>query len=157
MRLLIVHYSRTGHTRAVAGEIASRLSADVEEIEDSRSRRGLLGYLRSGREAYRKQVIEIRPPRKDPADYDLVVVGSPVWAGHVASPVRAYLSGGVRRFGHVAAFVTQGGSSGGDRVLAEIANLCGSELVASMAITDREIGKPDGETKIREFVESLRR
>jgi flavodoxin len=40
MRPLVVYYSRTGNARFVAEKIASELSADTEEVIDSKNRRG---------------------------------------------------------------------------------------------------------------------
>jgi hypothetical protein len=48
MKTLVVYFSRSGHTRQVAREIASRCGADLEAIREERGRAGLLGYWRSG-------------------------------------------------------------------------------------------------------------
>ena len=48
--VLVVYFSRTGHTRVLAEGIARALGADLEEIRDRTDRTGLLGWLRSGAE-----------------------------------------------------------------------------------------------------------
>ena len=42
-RILVVCYSRTGHTRSLGEAIAERCEADVEWIQDRDARRGLRG------------------------------------------------------------------------------------------------------------------
>ncbi len=150
-RVLIVYFSRTGYTRRIAEEIAAACGADIEPIQDVRARSGIWGYLRSGREAWRKRLIDIQPPTKRPSDYDLVVLGTPVWAGNICSPVRAYVAAHQENFMQVAFFCTQGGS-GADKVLHDMAELCGRRPVASVALNDEEIKKGRYAEKLKQFL-----
>ena len=84
MKALTVFYSRTGTTREVAESISQTLSCDVEEIVDTKKRGGPLGLLFSGRDASQKKLTVVRPPQKDPSLYDIVVIGTPVWAGNMS-------------------------------------------------------------------------
>ena len=92
MKTLVAYYSRTGVTRTVAQSIADQMDADVEEIVDGKKRRGLLGCCRSVWDALRKKTLPIEPAQHDPAGYDLVIVGTPVWAYSASTPARSYLS-----------------------------------------------------------------
>jgi len=74
--LLVVFYSRTGTTKKVAEAIATKLGCDIEEIIDTKSRRGLLGFLRSGLEATLKRLTTIEEIKNDPASYDVVIIGT---------------------------------------------------------------------------------
>jgi flavodoxin len=152
-KVLVVYYSRTGYTRRVAGEIAAQCGADVEEIRDSVARSGILGYLRCGREAMRRQQPVIAAATRNPAGYDLVVVGTPVWAGTLASPVRSWLSAHSAEITRVAFFCTQGGS-GQAKVLAELAALC-KPPVATLALTDSEIDRGRYAERLAQFVAAL--
>ena len=64
MKPLVVFYSRTGVTKEVGEHISKLLKCDKEEILDIKSRAGPLGYIRSGREAMRKQTPNIKPLKK---------------------------------------------------------------------------------------------
>jgi flavodoxin len=153
-RTLVVHFSRTGYTRKIAEEIAGRCGTDLDAIEDVRARAGIFGYLRSAREAYTKRPIEIRPAAKNPSDYDLVILGTPVWVSNVSSPMRAYLTahgGGLKQ---VAVFCTQGGS-GAEKVLSDMAELCGRKPVASLALNDGEIKRRSHAAKLDGFLAAL--
>jgi len=61
MKILVIYYSRTGVTKKVAEILKGKLGADLEAIEDKINRRGVFGYIRSGREATLKIVPEILP------------------------------------------------------------------------------------------------
>lgn len=136
--VLIVHYSRTGFTRKIAEEIRTRCGGHLEPVEDVRSRSGIFGYIRSAREALKKATIEIRPGTARPAEFDLVILGTPVWAGHMSSPMRSYLTAHKGEFKQVALFCTLGGS-GADKVLSEMEALCERKPVATLAVTDAEV------------------
>lgn len=151
---LVVYFSRSGYTRALAREIAARCGADLEPIEEIRSRAGLWGYLRSGREAMRRQLVDIKIGVKNPANYDSVVFGTPVWAGHVSSPMRAYLVANGRHCRRVAFFCTQGGS-GADKVFREMADLCGREPAATAVFNDRDIEQGAYADEIARFVNAI--
>lgn len=82
MKVLVVYYSQTGNTKLVAEAIAESLNADIEEISDEKDRAGVFGFLRSGYEAIFKKLTETQQPIKHkPEEYDLTIIGSPVWAG----------------------------------------------------------------------------
>ena len=77
--ILCMYYSRTGATRQAMTEIAQALDAELVELTDGVDRQGARGYLRSGMDAMRRATLR------------LVILGTPVWAGRCASPVRALL------------------------------------------------------------------
>ena len=77
MKALVVYYTRTGHTKAVGGLISKKLGCDIEELIDNRNRAGLIGM--TGAVFRPKRKTTIQPVKADPGDYDLVIVGTPVW------------------------------------------------------------------------------
>ena len=151
MNTLIVYYSRTGTTKKVGEMIARQLKADSEEILDTKSRLGPIGWLRSGKEAQNKALTEIKPAKKDPSKYDLVVIGTPVWAWTVSSPVRTYLS--KYKFKRVAFFCTCGGQSG--KAFVEMEHVTGKKPIATLLIDEKEIKDASYLKKVKEFVAKL--
>lgn len=102
MKTLVVYFSRSGHTRQVAGDIAKLCGADVGPICELRGRQGPWGYLRSIWQAVCRAAPPIMPTVRNPADYDLVIIGSPIWGMRLAPPVRSYAQLHAERFKHVA-------------------------------------------------------
>ncbi len=152
---LIVHYSRSGHTRKVAEAIADQLGCDVDEVHELRSRRGVFGYFRSAREALREQLVEIEPCSHDLGDYELVILGTPVWAGNLSSPLRSYVARFRGGFPDVAFFCTQGGR-GSDKVFSRLEALTGKTPLATLVVRQREVGSPTIKDKVAEFAMRLR-
>ncbi|MFH1248895.1 MAG: NAD(P)H-dependent oxidoreductase [archaeon] len=86
MKTLVVYYSRTGTTKKVASEIASILKCGIEEIIDLKNRSGPIGWINAGRDGMKKILSDISRIKKNPADYDLVIIGTPIWGGNVSPP-----------------------------------------------------------------------
>jgi len=149
-RVLVAYYSRTGHTRQVAEAIAAQLGADLEPIVDRANRRGFFGYLRAGRDAIRGRLTEIDPPRRDPAAYDLLVVGTPVWGSSLAPAVRTWLAVRPGGLPDTALFLTHGGS-GRERVFAQMTGLCGRFPLAALAVREQELKEGGWEGRTRAF------
>jgi flavodoxin len=154
MRTLVVYYSLTGHTRHVAERIADRCNADTEEIKDLNSRTGAWAMLSSGREALLRRPASIQPTRIDPGRYDLVVLGTPIWAWTMSSPMRAYIIQHAARLNRVAFFCTEGGI-GGERAFAHMSALVGARPVATLEVTESDLKTGAEEDKLQRFIAAI--
>lgn len=139
-KILIVYYSRTGTTRKLVEVMKEELRGDVEEIIDTKNRKGLVGYIQAGRDAMKKYLTKIEKPSKNPADYDLVIIGTPIWSWNVSTPVRTYLSELKGSFKQVAFFCTMGGS-GAEGAFSSMKELIGVDPIATLSLTNIEILK----------------
>jgi flavodoxin len=155
-KVLVVYYSRGGNTRRAAEEIARAVGgADLEPIIDTVDRSGWRGYLRSGREAMRRGTTVLESRGRDASDYDLVVVGTPVWVSNVSSPTRTWLNAHVGEFRHAAFFLTHGGT-GSDRVFAQMTRLAGVQPHAVLALREHDMNGPEFARKITDFAAAVR-
>lgn len=91
---LCVYYSRTGATEKLMKEIASELKCELVKLDDGVDRSGLGGWLRSGMQAMARRLPAVKPVKTafPLGIYDLVIVGTPVWAGRCSAPVRSFLT-----------------------------------------------------------------
>lgn len=134
-RILIACYSMTGNTLRLAEEIraAFGVDADLERIAEPRARHGLFGVLRALFDAILRRETPISPVDHDPAGYSLLVMGGPVWAGRMASPVRTYARRHAAAAPRVAFFCTEGGR-GADTAFGELGQLSGHTPCATLAV-----------------------
>ena len=151
MKILVTFYSRTGTTKKVGEMIAEKLNAQVEEIKDTVNRKGIKGYLISGRDAIKKKLTKLEPVTQNPANFDLVVVGTPVWGGNMSVPVRTYLTENKDRFKNVAFFCTMGGSKEG-KVFSEMEEVIEKGSRTTLALRTREVVKEEFLEKVEKFV-----
>lgn len=155
MKTLVTYYSRTGHTEQLAKEIAARCRADIEKIsDDGVDRSGLWGYLRSGWQALSGATPAIRRAVRNPGDYELVVIGTPVWNWSLAAPVRSYAVQHANQFKQVAFFCTEGGA-GERRAFAELQRLCGKPPLATVAVKESDLSQPSHVQPLRHFIVKL--
>ncbi|AXL53886.1 flavodoxin [Paraburkholderia caffeinilytica] len=140
----------------LASTLAGMLSADLEEICDFTERRGASGYIRCLIDSWRKRPAEIVPAGRDTAQYDLVVVGTPVWAGSVSAPIRAYLLENQMKFRHVAFFCTCGGL-GSQSAFEEMRMLAGRAPVAQCKVSAAEVQRGVAAVSLALFVSTLKR
>jgi flavodoxin len=135
---LVVYFSRSGHTQQLAKEIARQCGADLEEIRGMGSLKGFWGYWRSGWQVLTRAEPPIAPSSKDPALYDTVVIGTPIWIQHPAPAVRTWVRRHAAEFRQVAFFCTEGGN--GDRqAFDELSRLCGRLPIATLTVTEKEL------------------
>lgn len=153
-KILVVYFSRTGCTETVARRVAERCGAQIEAIREPCGRLGFLAYMRSAREALTGKPARIRPLVHDPKRYDVVLFGTPVWAGHVSSPVRACLDEHKASLRRVAFFCTQAGS-GAEKVLEEMAGICGKQPESTLAVNDSEIRHDRFGPKLEHFIQAF--
>lgn len=92
MKSLVVYYSRTGNTKFIAETIAAELGSDIEEVFDLKSREDSECWRSAGLDATTGKSTYIAQTAKNPHDYDLLIIGSPVWAWGPTAAIRTYLS-----------------------------------------------------------------
>lgn len=155
MKILIVYYSRTGNTRDVTAAIARQIGAEVERITDSRNREGRLGYLKCTVDQNLKLCPPLKPMRADPARYDMVVVGTPIWGSTCCAPIRTFLKDFRGRLRQVAFFCTmrEGNET---KTFFDMEAYCRTEPFATLAVTEDEIEAGEIVNKVAAFAEQCR-
>lgn len=153
-KVLVAYYSRTGTTRQVATELAAMLGADVEEITDTKARGGFFGYMGAGKDASGKKTTVIGPLQNDPANYDLVVLATPVWAWTVTPAMRTYLIQTKGRIGKAAFLCTMGGS-GDVKTFAAMEEISGLKPEATVSFKTAEVKKGQHSRRLKDFADQL--
>jgi len=148
MKILVVFYSRTGNTRRVGEEIAKNLNADIDEIIDKKKRSGIIGWLRCGKDAFFKKLTEIEN-KKRPEEYDVAIIGTPVWMGTISPAIRTYLS--QNKFNKTAFFCTC--TTDKSKTFNEMEKLS-TKPQAVLELKDREI--EESKEKINSFCQTFR-
>lgn len=142
-KILVVFYSRGGMTRKVGEAVARSLKCPIEEI------------VTQGRFSSSQKVVEIQPPKQDPTQFDLIVIGTPVWGNASTPPVRAYLKRFEGRTPKLAFFCTFG-LIGGKGTMAELEKLAAKPPVATFAVWRFSTGRSSFPARLQEFTDKIR-
>lgn len=156
MRTLVVFYSLHGTTRVIAQAIARILTADVEEIKCARYRPRFIDFFRAGYDSWANRLPPIEALQHNPSDYELVIIGGPLWAGRMATPVRAYLQKQSGKLGRVAFFLMHGGSSP-DRAFSELGTLAGTTPMTTIAVREVDVKKQQFAAALSSFTAALQK
>ena len=153
----IATYSWGGRTEAAATALAGLLAPGIttETIRPLHPPHGLVGYLRAGFDAMRHKAWPVAPIKPGSRNH-VLVIGSPVWAGHLAPPVRAYLEEAGPAYFWLAALITHG-SAGPAAALQEIEAAAGQRVAVSVTLSDAERANGTATGKLAEFATALRR
>jgi len=138
MKSLVVFYSRTGNTKIVAEALAGALGADIESIVSDTRGKGT----------------RIDAPKNDASLYDLVVIGTPVWARNVSGPVRTYLAQNKSKFKTVAFFCTYGGS-GSEKALKTMEKLCGRPVAGKLDVLESDVKSTAYAADVKHFAAKI--
>lgn len=93
-KMLVLYYSQTSNTKAVAQEIATKLGADLDEIVPVELYEGdFQATIERGKKELDEGVFpEIQPLKADISKYDVIFFGYPIWFGTYAPPVFTFLN-----------------------------------------------------------------
>jgi len=91
-KTLVIYYSRTGNTKLISETIAKEMGADIVEIKEvNLDRLGFWGFAGAGWDAFLDNHSEITPRKIQLQEYDTVIIASPIWSWHFATPIRTLL------------------------------------------------------------------
>lgn len=153
MKTLITYYSYTGHTDRVARIFGKMLEAKgdvhVQRLKPAGEIKSFIGQCLAARKA-EKAILE-EGVKFDVTSYDLVLIGSPVWAFAPAPAVNTFLASLSGLKGKRAiVLLTSGSGLGVKKCFDNIKKA----LEAKGASKVDEINIPDGKNKDNDFVAS---
>lgn len=110
MRTLIIYFSQTGKTKAVAKKVSELIKADLFEIKTVKSYE--MSYkktvLLSIKEILTKERPELAVEIPNCQDYDRILIGCPIWCGGVPNAVLTFMDKAELTGKQVALFTTSG-------------------------------------------------
>jgi len=161
MKILIVYYSKTGKTKEIAHSIANELT-DGNEVKLRRlkmkdERNLLTTYLLDAKKAIRREKPEIEALNYDHKEYDLILLGTPVWSAYPAPAINTYLGRSDFKNKRAALFVTLR-MMGGEkviRILTEEIEKKGGKIIDSIIIKTGLFHKKRMIEEARTFIKKL--
>jgi flavodoxin len=153
LKVLVVFYSRTGHTKKVALLINEKIGAKVQEITVFGNKKS---YIWCYQTMTKKPAI-INPIDIDLTSYDLVIIGGPTWGSNVSSPIQTFLKEYNEKLKSVSvAFFCSKISSNSDILFEQMKSMSKKSPVATLDITNKKIKGQNFDKIVSEFVNKLK-
>jgi len=96
----------------------------------------------------------LQPIKSKIEDYDLVIIGTPVWFYTMSTPARTLVTENKEKIKNIAFFCTMG-SSGDDTTFKNLEELIGLKAKAQLTATTIEVMKDSFQAKANKFIEEL--
>lgn len=158
MKKAVVFYSLSGNTQAAAKEIAEGIGADLIELKlvkpfpTEKSKQLALG----GMQAMFGMKPAIQELSKNIKEYDVLILGTPIWAGTIAAPVHSFLNK-YQVLDKIVAVFTFSGGGDNKRCIAKLSKRL-PRLIVEVALANRDsdlaIHNAD---KIHHFIKEVER
>ncbi len=159
MKTLIVYYSLEGNTAFAAEKLAAALGADTLRLEPVKAypTGGFRKFFWGGKSAVMAETPQLLPYAFDPAAYDRIVFGFPVWAGNVTPPICTFIRDNDLKGKRIAAFACESGS-GAEKAMARLKAALGIGALEAEAVLIDPKARPDPENdrKLAAFCEKLK-
>ena len=157
MKTAIIYYSFEGNTALVAKTAASVVSADIFEIKtaNTKKRTGFFKFLWGGGQVIMGIKPALLPLSVDVMAYDLIILGTPVWAGSPAPAMVSFLSKSKIAGRKLALFCCHGGGKG--KVFDKLKVLLSGNTIAGEIdfINPAKTESTDLKKKLGEWIKSL--
>lgn len=92
MKTCIAYFSKAGNTAIAAEYLAEKLGAAMIRLEDPTNYKGFMGFIKGGMNASKAKKAELKSSvYEEIAQYDRIVLATPVWAGKTTPAINAIL------------------------------------------------------------------
>ena len=114
MKTAVIYYSYDGNSALIAETIKAAMNADIFEIKTAggKKRKGFAKYFFGGAQVIFGKKPALIPLSVDINAYDLIILGTPVWAGSPAPAMVSFLSKTTITGKNLALFCCYAGSKG---------------------------------------------
>lgn len=149
MKTAIVYYSMSGNTRQTAERIADAVGADLIRVEPVKEypSAGMRKFIWGGKSAVMGEKPKLKPYSFG-AEYDRIIIGTPVWASCFAPPIRSFINENRDRLSgrEISAFVCYSGG-GADKALDKLKRYLGIDSFAAELILIDPKDRPSQENE----------
>jgi flavodoxin len=156
MKTAVVYYSLDGNCAFVAEEVKSLINAELIRLQtkDEKKRYGFAKFFWGGGMVFRHKKPPLKPYTFNPAAYELIVIGAPIWAGSPAPPIQTFLAESGISGKKIALFVCHGGGKG--KSLDIFKNLlAGNEIIAEADFVNAHKNSVEAKRQIADWVKGF--
>lgn len=159
MKTAVVFYSMHGNVRYVSEKVAKELGADLIELIPVKAYpdKGAMQFIWGGSAVTFKKKPELEPYTFNASDYDLVIIGTPVWASNFTPPLRTFFENNDLTGKKIAVIATSAGGDSAKCVEAVKTAAKADSLAAVLSLVDpKEKPSDENEKQIAAFIDTCK-
>ena len=157
MKSLIIYYSLDGNTHMIAEQIKNSVNGDILRLKPvhDNTKKGLFKILSGGKQVLRHEKPELETFDINPEEYDLIFIGTPVWAGTFTPALNTFLSETVIKDKNIVLFCCSKGGKG--KVFLKLRDILrGNNILDEMEFLSPAKSNPDEvNVKVNSWVEGI--
>lgn len=114
MKSIVIYYSFEGNTKLIANTVTDTVGADLLRLQlaNELKSKSFIKYFWGGKEVFMTKTPQLLPYFFDVNAYDLIFIGTPVWAWNYAPAMRTFLEKEKIKNKKIALFCCHGGGKG---------------------------------------------
>ncbi len=158
MSTLVVYFSFEGNTKFIAEKIAETISADIVELKTSKKypAEGFGKYFWGGKSVIFGEKPKLINKRIDLKRYDVIIIGTPVWAGSFTPPIKSFISQYKIQGKRIALFACHGGG-GAEKCFEKLKKaLPGNEILCETDFIEPKKKPEENSSKAVRWAEGLK-
>ena len=158
MKSIVVYFSLEGNSKYVADLIKENVGADILRLEPVKDypKGNASKFFWGGKSVVFGEKPKLVPYVFDAKEYDVIIIGTPVWAGSFAPPVKTFLSENDLANKKIALFACSAGGNA-EKCFSKLKQeIPKGEVIATLSLLDPKVKQLDENfIKIKEFCERL--
>lgn len=137
MKSIVIYYSFEGNTKLIANIVTDAVGADLLRLQlaNELKSKSFIKYFWGGKEVFMTKTPKLLPYYFDADAYDLIFIGTPVWAWNFAPALRTFMDTEKIKNKKIALFCCHGGGKGKIFQRLESA-LEGNEIIGAIDFRD---------------------
>lgn len=156
-KMLVVYYTFEGTTKRVAEAIAEKTASDIMAIKPVKEIKsnGFSKYFWGGSQVVMGKKPELVPFSKAIDDYDVIFVGSPIWAGTYAPPIKTLLEEDFIKGKKVGYFYCHEGGDGKAAEKAKKAIEKKNDFISALGLIAKNMNDDELSDKIEHWIKQM--
>lgn len=159
MKTAIIYYSMSGNTEFAANEIAKRCACELIKLipEKTYHDKGLMKFIWGGKSAVMGEAPKLKNYSFNAADYDTIILGTPVWASSITPPLRTFIKENIETLKQKKIFIYFCFSGGGaDKALDKFKKEFGLTIIENLILVDpKDNDNAENRKMIKDFCEII--
>ena len=158
LKKLVIFYSLEGNTKFIAEGIKDMTGAESLElkVEKDISPKGFMRYVWGGSQVIMGKKPELMPIDKNPEDYDVLFIGTPIWAGGYVPAINTFLHRVQIKGKKIGLFCCHAGGGSGKAFSMFKEKLKENTIIGEIEFKDPlKNDKKEAEKQLKEWIDSI--